>query len=473
MFFFLFILAGIYWLFLLWFAISSFHEKCARAGGLGLVAALFMAGALGFYAWAYQSGYLSSFAAQAIQLIFLVGLALFTVLLFIPLGRNPRATLGTKGMAVGAAEKFNQKDTAFSVAHVGGYGPEAARNRWALQSYDPFGGIFWTLVMGLRYQVDGKVNPNKRQGFSPEEITAEIKEKARYLGADLVGITTVKDEFTYSDGFSYEESKLEAGPAVTAPILLKHKYIIVLGKEMKYPIIKDALTKNDNGGLGEIGKSYNEVAQVACALGSYIRHLGYPARAHHLRNDQIMHVPHAVDAGLGEQGRHSYLVTAKYGPRVRLASVTTDLELIEDQPVDIGIQDFCEKCRLCEINCPCHALPDKKTVVRGFERWHQDQNKCFNFWVSGANTFACTLCINSCPWNKPLSFVHRIGFFAAAQSIVARRFLYWLSLIFYGKELCWKRIPLPGEVDMPPETASWSRKDSQESANRSKPGSLT
>jgi hypothetical protein len=192
MFFFLFILAGIYWLFLLWFTIGSFRERCARTGGLGMVGALFIGGTLGFYAWSYQSGYLSSFAAQAIQFIFGVGLPLFTALLFIPLGRNPKARLGTKGMAVGASEKFNQKDTAFSVAHVGGYGPEAARNRWALQSYDPFGGIFWTLVMGLRYQVDGKVSPQKREGFSPEEITAEIKEKARYLGADLVGITGQK-----------------------------------------------------------------------------------------------------------------------------------------------------------------------------------------------------------------------------------------------------------------------------------------
>jgi hypothetical protein len=204
MFFFLFILAGIYWLFLLWFAISSFRERCARAGVLGMMAALFTTGALGSYAWAYQAGHLFSPAAQGIQAVFGGGLALFTVMLFIPLGRNRRAALGTKGMAVGNPEKFNQKETAFSIAHVGGYGPEAARNRWALQSYDPFGGIFWTLVMGLRYQVDGKVNPKKRQGFSPEEITAEIKEKARYLGADLVGITTVKNEFTYSDGFSYE-----------------------------------------------------------------------------------------------------------------------------------------------------------------------------------------------------------------------------------------------------------------------------
>ena len=459
MFYFLFALISIYILFTLWFAITSFKEGCTRAGALGMFAVLVLAGILSTYAWAKGAGHLSGLVAPSVQLIIGAGLVLFTTLMFIPLGRNHRAFLGTKAMAQGKSEKLNQKNTAFSIAHVGGYGPEAARNRWALQSQDPFGGLFWTLVMGLRYQVDGKVNPNTRGGFSSEEITKEIKRKARYLGADLVGITTRKDAFTYSDAFSYEESKLEVGPAITTPIDLKHKYVISLGKEMNYPAIKAALNENGSASLGEIGKSYNEVAQVACALAGYIRQLGYAARAHHLRNDQIMHVPHAVDAGLGEQARFSYLINGKFGPRVRLAAVTTDLELLEDRPVDIGVQDFCENCRLCEINCPCNALPAEKKVVRGFKRWHQDQDKCFNFWVSGANTFACTLCINSCPWNKPRSLVHRVSFFAATRSVVARRILYWISIICYGKRIRWKRIPLAAAVSLPPETASWAKRD--------------
>jgi reductive dehalogenase len=467
MFYFLFSLVFIYALFTLWFAVTSFREKCARAGILGIVTCLILTGVLIVYAWAQGAGYLSGPGAQSVQLIIGAGLVLFTVLMFLPLGRNPQALKGTKGMAQGQPEKINQKDTAFSIAHVGGYGPEAARNRWALQSQDPFGGLFWTLVMGLRYQVDGKVNPHKEEGYSPDEITGRIKEKAGYLGADLVGITSRKDDFTYSQAFSYEESKLETGPAVTTPVDLRHKYVIVLGKEMNDSVIRAALTEKDNGSLGEIGKSYNEVAQIACALAGYIRQLGHPARAHHLRNDQIMHVPHAVDAGLGEQGRFSYLLSARYGPRVRLAAVTTDLELLEDRPVDIGVQDFCENCRLCEINCPCNALPAEKKVVRGYKRWHQDQDRCFNFWVSGANTFACTLCINSCPWNKPRSLVHQISFFAATRSVVARRVLYWISVLFYGKNLPWKRRPLPGQVALPPETASWAKKDQPASPGRS------
>lgn len=457
MFYFVFALVFIYALFTFWFTLSSFREKAIRAGILGLTASSIMATVLVLYAWAKGADLLSNPLTQGIQLVFGLILGLLTILMFVPRGRSPRALSGTQGMVESAPGKFNQKDTAFNVAHVGGYGPKVGKQRWALQSRDPFGGIYWTLVMALRGQVDGKVNPEKKKDFSLQEITKVIKTAATYAGADLVGITTVKDDFTYSDGFSYEESKLEVGPAVTTPVDLKHKYVIVLAKEMDHAKICNTLTDKNEESLAEVGKTYYEIAQVACALASYIRQLGYPARAHHLRNEQIFHVPHAVDAGLGEQGRINYLITSKYGPRVRLASVTTDLQLIEDKPVDIGVQDFCDNCRLCQINCPAQALAEERGVVRGYRKWPQDMKKCFGFWVTGANTFACTLCLKVCPWNKPPSFVHKVSFLAASRSVMARRVLYWIGVMFYGTRVRWKRIPHREEAEMPPETASWNR----------------
>jgi reductive dehalogenase len=457
MFYFLFILGSVYTLFTYGFVINCFREKAHRAGILGIILSLIMTAGLGFYAWASVKGFLLGSVAQTIQGVLGVILALFTLTMFIPLGRNPEALSGTKGMKDGSPERFNQKDTAFNIAHVGGYGPEKGKQRWALQSRDPFLGIYWTMVMGLRNLAEGKVNPQKRDNFSPQEITEKIKRTAKYVGADMVGITTVKKDFTYSEGFSYEESKLEVGPAVTAPIDLKHKYAIVLGKEMNFDRIQATLTEKNDESLAEIGKTYYELAQIACALAAYIRQLGYSARAHHLRNEQLCHVPHAIDAGLGEQGRHDFLITQKYGPRIRLATVTTDLELIEDKPVDIGVQDLCENCSLCEINCPGQALGKEKTVIRGHRRWPHDQDRCFNFWVTGGNTFGCTMCLKICPWNKPRSFVHKVSFFAASRSVVARRVLYWITLIFFGKRIHWERAPLPEKIEMPPETKTWGK----------------
>lgn len=457
MFYLVFFLLSIYTAFTFWFAISSFREKVVRAGVLGLLFSILMAFVLCLYAWAKGAGLLTGSFFTVLQFFLGVGLTVFTILMFIPMGRNRVALSGTRGMAEGESEKFNQKDTAFNIAHVGGYGAEVGKKRWALQSQDIFGGIYWTLVMGLRHQVDGKVNPRKRTGFSPREITKEIKSIARYAGADMVGITRVKDDFTYSEAFSYEESKLETGPAVTAPIEQRHTYAIVMAKEMDFQKVYATVTERNEENLAEVGKAYYEVAQVACAVASYIRQMGYPARAHHLRNEQIFHVPHAVDAGLGEQGRFNYLITPFFGPRVRLASVTTDLELEEDHPVDIGVQDFCENCRLCEINCPSNSIGSDKTVVRGYRKWQQNFEKCFLFWVSGANTFACTLCMKVCPWNKPSSFVHRVSFLAARRSVVARRVLYWITVIFYGKRIPVQRISRKEAAEMPPETKAWAR----------------
>jgi epoxyqueuosine reductase len=55
----------------------------------------------------------------------------------------------------------------------------------------------------------------------------------------------------------------------------------------------------------------------------------------------------AVDAGLGELGRNGQLLTRNCGPRVRLSKVFTNLPLIPDKPIDIGVQNFCEECALC------------------------------------------------------------------------------------------------------------------------------
>jgi reductive dehalogenase len=444
--------------FTFWFAVSAFKERTLRAGLLALFLCLIMGATLYLYARVWTAGLLTGFWVNAMQYATGTGLAVFTLLMFVPLGRNPKALTGTAGMAEGEPEKLNQKNTAFNLAHVGAYGPEVGKKRWALQSRDIFGGIYWTLVMGLRHLADGRVNPKKVKTESvPERTTKAIKNMARYAGADMVGITRVKDDFVYSEAFSYEESKLETGPAVTTPIEMKHQFAIVMAKEMRFDKVQTTLTEKNEENLAEVGKTYYEIAQVACAVASHIRQMGFPARAHHLRNEQVFHIPHAVDAGLGEQGRFNYLITPVFGPRVRLATVTTDLELVEDSPVDIGVEDFCKNCRLCEKNCPAGAIGAEKELVRGYWKWKQNYEKCFQFWVSGDNTFACTLCMKICPWNKPRAFVHKVSFFAARRSMFARRVLYWITVIFYGRRIRVKRIPLKEEAVMPPETQTWGR----------------
>jgi len=78
-----------------------------------------------------------------------------------------------------------------------------------------------------------------------------------------------------------------------------------------------------------------------------------------------------VDAGLGEVGRLGYLLTKEFGPRIRLGAVTTDLELIPDKPVDIGVKDFCKICKKCAVCCPSRSIPveEDPEVINGTLRW--------------------------------------------------------------------------------------------------------
>ncbi len=443
-FYYLFLLILGYTIFTYMFAYACREENVPRAFKMGLVQAILMTLGLGIYTWAWAMDHLSNGFAEMVQLVVASGGTLFTVALFLPIGRRPQSLLGTEGLREAETEQFNQKDTAFNKAHVGGYGPQVAKRRWSLLKRDPFAGLFWGMTMGLRGQVDGNTNADGQAYADARAAATDIKKQARYLGADIVGITTINQDFVYSEAFSYEDSKMETGPAVTRPIDLNHKYIIVFGREMDYLKIDTTVTPRNDESVGEIGKTYYDLAETAVTLAAYIRQRGYPATAHHLRNEQIALVPHAVNAGLGEEGRHTYLITPKFGPRVRLAAVTTDLELLVDKPVDIGVQHFCEICRLCETNCPPQALSPVKKVIRGYRKWPQDQDSCFKFWVSGFNTWSCTLCLKVCPWNKPNTFVHQVSFFAASRSWLARWVLYLMTVIFWGPKTPWQRISEKG-----------------------------
>jgi hypothetical protein len=198
-----------------------------------------------------------------------------------------------------------------------------------------------TVALFLADKVDGFVAPN-RVDMNPVKMTRLIKGYAHQLGADLVGIAELNENWVYS----------HRGGAVTgsdkwgAPIELNHKYAIVMAYAMHWEFISASrapslVTRVD------VQSIYDHMAFAAVRMAAYIRRLGYAARAQIVSNYQVLLVPIAVDAGLGELGRMGYLLTKEFGPAERLVAITTDLPLIPDQHTDIGIQDFCEKCKKC------------------------------------------------------------------------------------------------------------------------------
>lgn len=146
--------------------------------------------------------------------------------------------------------------------------------------------------------------------------------------------------------------------------------------------------------------AYVDAGKLAIDLAKRIRALGWEAEAH-TNNDfhasDVVHVPVAMDAGLGQLGKHGSLITVEHGSNVRLATVLTDLPLVPSAPVDIGVDDFCASCQVCVTNCPPHAIFETKQLVRGELRWYVDFDTCTPYFSANGG---CGICIEVCPWSE-------------------------------------------------------------------------
>jgi epoxyqueuosine reductase len=222
--------------------------------------------------------------------------------------------------------------------------------------------------------------------------TKWIKKAASLYGADLVGICEVNPRWIYSHVYNILTKK-------TTPVNIPatYKYAIVMALELDYDLIQQSPRPI---AAAATGLGYSHMIEVSVKMAEFVRNLGYNAIP--MGNDTALSHPLAVDAGLGEIGRNGMLITEKFGPRVRLCKVFTDLPLIPDKPIDLGIQEYCEKCKICAEECPTNAIPTgEREVVRGLRKWAIDPLRCFQGWADGG--VDCTHCITVCPKSTPAS----------------------------------------------------------------------
>lgn len=187
------------------------------------------------------------------------------------------------------------------------------------------------------------------------------------------------------------------------------KWVIVLGFEMDF----DGMNANPTPlGQSSSANGYSRATFTAGTLAEFVRHLGYNAVP--AVNQTGLSVPMAIDAGLGELGRQGILITPKYGPRVRLAKIITDMPLATDSPIRFGVKEFCDVCGKCADNCPSQAIYFEDQTMEamnistnpGVMKWPLDSEKCFAGWqMSGGD---CGNCIKVCPFNKPEGWLHDI-----------------------------------------------------------------
>ena len=224
---------------------------------------------------------------------------------------------------------------------------------------------------------DGAIAREVRDVSSREAMSDEIKQIASELGAGLVGITEVHEMDCY-EGYS-----------------TPYRYAISIAYPMQFDVMKEHVTWLA-GGLETI-RAYTEITRIVVRLARRIREMGWPARAY-CESADILHIPIALRAGIGQLGKHGSVISKELGSDFRLATVLTDLPLSIDTPVDIGVEDLCATCRRCTTDCPVDAISDHKQMVRGEEKWYVDFDRCVPYF---SKTYGCGICIQVCPWSKP------------------------------------------------------------------------
>ena len=175
-----------------------------------------------------------------------------------------------------------------------------------------------------------------------------------------------------------------------------YRYAISLG----IPMRRDVMLKAPLVSSGmEVLNCYYKGSMLTVNLARYIRSLGWPAQGLPVNSSsECLHIPIALEAGLGQLGKHGSMINEALGSNFRLAAVLTDLPLACDEPVDIGVDDLCLQCRRCVIDCPPDAIFANRQLVRGVEKWYVDFDKCIPYFTK---THGCAICIEVCPWSVP------------------------------------------------------------------------
>jgi epoxyqueuosine reductase len=199
-----------------------------------------------------------------------------------------------------------------------------------------------------------------------------------------------------------ETAERRADPKILWP---EAKSVIVLGTN--YAPAGDALQLTRRPERGTISvyarnRDYHDLVKRRLkALGRWMAGTWGCALKVFVDTAPVMEKPLAVQAGLGWRGRHTNLVSRRFGSWLFLAEVFTTLEI---EP-DAAERDHCGSCRACVEACPTGALDGEGRM---------DARRCISYLTiesknpvpenlrpgMGNRIYGCDDCMAACPWNK-------------------------------------------------------------------------
>lgn len=221
--------------------------------------------------------------------------------------------------------------------------------------------------------------------MGPQELYEELKRESLKWGADLFGVAYLK-------GKKWELEELPLDMTEDLP------YGISIGVVLCKGILEQLKDHPTLFYLHHYKQANYILDQIAFRLAKKVEEMG--GRAFPIAASQIVdwerqrgHLDHklvAELAGLGWRGRNNLLVSPRYGSRVRLATVLTDLPLKADTPYT---GPGCGNCRRCLSACPAGAIGEKAEDfdhLKCFEKLKEFRKK-YNL-----GQYICGVCIKVC-----------------------------------------------------------------------------
>ncbi len=227
-----------------------------------------------------------------------------------------------------------------------------------------------------------------------EQMTRAIKKVALFFGAKMVRITRVDSRWVYKD------------------IEIPHPFAIILAVTHVHSL---NVTAPSHFSGAAVSDTYSRLKFISVQLTDFIRLLGYDAMYREtlgMQRPEILMVPTAIDAGVGEFARNGHVLSPEFGINMRLKAVTTNLPLEVDRPISFGAHEFCLACEQCAQYCPAKAIPfgpptqevaDPLYNNPGYRKWYVNAERCLTFWTVNRKKWTTCggRCIAACPWNKP------------------------------------------------------------------------
>jgi epoxyqueuosine reductase len=256
---------------------------------------------------------------------------------------------------------------------------------------------------------------NSTPAHSDNTLSARIKEEARKLGFELVGISAVKPpphESSFAqwlrEGFAGEldymkrTELLRRDPHTLVPWAVS---IVSVGMNYHTAFSRPEPSREPRGWISRYawGDDYHDLMKGKLeALIGRVRELhdGPVEGRAFVDSGPVLERDFAGVAGLGWIGKNTHLISPKKGSWFFLGELFLDLPLAYDRP----LRDRCGKCDLCLKACPTGAFVGPYLL---------DARRCISYltielkgWMPrplrplvGNHVFGCDICQEVCPYN--------------------------------------------------------------------------